>query len=145
MTRWIELWSRALAVFVVAIVVAAPALAQEASEDEASDMSGSIATLSGQVVIGPTCPVVRVDRLDQCQDRPYAATLSIRTPDGLSEVSEVTTDDQGNFSVQLDAGTYLVVPLTPPGSILPRGMPQTVTLAPGELSNVLVQYDSGLR
>lgn len=101
--------------------------------------------LTGDVVIGPTCPVVRLDRLGQCQDRPYAATLSIQTADGTTEVTRVTTDDQGHFGVALEPGTYEVVPLTPPGSSLPRGIPQTVTLADGVPLHIVVQYDSGIR
>jgi hypothetical protein len=102
------------------------------------------ATLAGEVLIGPTCPVVRLDRLAECQDQPDVATLSIQTSNGSQEVTQVTTDDQGRFSIELDAGTYLIVPLRPPGSILPRGIPQIVTLAPG-FSSVEVHYDSGIR
>lgn len=115
------------------------------SEPEVVSIMDAEPNLTGDVVIGPTCPVVRLDRLDQCQDRPYAATLSIQTADGTSQVTRVTTDDQGHFAVALEAGTYQVVPLTPPGSILPRGVPQTVTLVDGVTSSIVVQYDSGIR
>src|SRR5689334_11294094 len=109
-------------------------------------MADDQATLAGLVTIGPTCPgPVRLDRLGQCQDKPFAATLSIQTQDGSQEVAEVISDDQGQFSIQLDSGTYQIVPVTPPGSILPRGVPQAVTLNPGDVVNVTVHYDSGMR
>ena len=120
-----------------------PELAPDAASGEAP-VAGPV-TLTGQVLIGPTCPVVRLDRLDQCQDRPYPARVSIQTADGTSEVTQVTTDDQGRFLIDLDPGTYLIVPLTLPGHILPRGIPQPVTLDPGVVSTVIVHYDSGIR
>ena len=139
-------WLISALIVLLPLAFAAPVAAQEASTDEdTNDMSSNVAMLLGQVLIGPTCPVVRLDQPDQCQDRPYAATLSIRSVDGSQEIAQTTTDDQGQFSVELDPDTYLVVPLTPAGSILPRGIPQTVTLALGEPTNIVVRYDSGMR
>jgi hypothetical protein len=152
--RWWRAFGALVLVAAVGVWVSA-ALASDDSQtpDEATspefvgdDAAASArATLAGEVLIGPTCPVVRLDRLDQCQDRPYAATLSIQTSDSTQEVTQVTTDDQGHFSVELDPGTYVIIPLRPPGSILPRGIPQTVTLPPGVVSSVAVHYDSGIR
>jgi hypothetical protein len=152
--RWVRVLGALLLTALVGLSVSAVLASDETpTPDEASSPEGAgddaaapaRATLAGEVLIGPTCPVVRLDRVDQCQDRPYAATLSIQTSDSAQEVTQVTTDDQGHFSVELDPGTYQLVPLRPPGSILPRGIPQTVTLAPGVVSTVVVHYDSGIR
>jgi hypothetical protein len=136
--------SRALRTLLPVLVVLMVACVSPALAD--GEDAPSVGTLTGQVVIGPTCPgPVRVDRLDQCQDAPYAATLSIQTPDGAQELTQVTTDAQGQFTVDLDPGTYQLVPLSPPGRILPRGVPQTVDMAAGQVLSVIVQYDSGMR
>jgi len=137
-----------LAVVLAALVLGVTIVHAEydGSDPAATDVQPDVAMLNGQVVVGPACPgPTRVTQPPQCQDQPYAATLSIQTPDGTQEVTQVTTDPQGQFSVQLDPGTFHIVPLTPSGSILPRGIPQDVTLAPGETLNITVQYDSGIR
>ncbi len=56
-----------------------PVLAPDGASSQAP-VEGPV-TLSGQVLIGPTCAAVRLDRLDQCADRPYPASLSIQTAD----------------------------------------------------------------
>ncbi|HEV7663169.1 MAG TPA: hypothetical protein VGQ62_06510 [Chloroflexota bacterium] len=108
-----------------------------------SDASGSF--LVGQVLIGPICPVVRIGQGNQCADQPYAGTLSVRTTSGDQEVTQVLADAQGAFATELPPGTYEIVPLSPPGAILPRGIPQTVTLDAGQTTTVEVHYDSGIR
>jgi hypothetical protein len=105
----------------------------------------SSTTLVGQVLIGPVCPVVRVGQGNQCDDQPYQGNLSIRTPAGDQEITQVMADPQGSFAIDLGPGTYEVVPLSPPGHILPRGMPQTVTLEDGLTTTIVVHYDSGIR
>lgn len=140
----------------VMAVIAMSALGHAAWAQSASDtldpvaadgvaIGGDLSSLSGQVLIGAVCPVVRIDQPDQCADRPYQATLSIRTSADDQEVTQVTTDDQGIFAIDLAAGAYLVVPLTPPGRILPRGVPQTVALESGTTTTITVHYDSGIR
>jgi len=98
--------------------------------------------LEGQVLLGPTCPVVRPGT---CADRPYAATLAIKTPDGSQEIAQLTADAQGLFSIVLDPGTYLLVPLSPPGRRLPFAASQEVTLDPGTQTSITIHYDSGIR
>jgi hypothetical protein len=133
-----------LLLLVLILAMVSPAMGD--GDDPSTGITSQIGTLAGQVLIGPTCPgPVRVDRLGQCQDKPYAATLSIQTPDGTQELTQVSTDDQGQFSVDLDPGSYLVVPLTPPGQILPRGIPQTVDVMSGQTTTITVQFDSGIR
>ena len=114
-------------------------LSTSASAQSADDGS---TVLDGQVVLGPIAPVSMPGVPD---NRPYAATLSIQMPDATQEITQVTTDDQGVFSVALDPGSYLVVPLSPPGQSLPFGKPQTVTLDAGTVTTIVVQYDSGIR
>jgi hypothetical protein len=105
------------------------------------------AVLTGQVLIGPTCPVAAIDDngVGVCADRPFAAILSIKTQDDTLEVARVATDDQGLFSTTLAPGTYRIFPLTLTGHALPRGVPATVTLEPGSVTTLDLHVDSGIR
>ena len=111
----------------------------------AQDDQAETGTLQGQVLIGPVCPLARPNPPPGCEDQPYQATVSVQTPDGAQELCRFDTDEQGQFSIDLAAGDYLLVPVTPPGRILPRGQPQVVTVVAGQITLVELHFDSGLR
>jgi hypothetical protein len=147
MTTWWSGKRRFGAVLLAGALLCAPALTAAQSEtpvdDAMPDPTPAGTILAGRVLIGPVCPVVRPGA--QCEDQPYQGSLSIRTPAGDQEVTQITTDTQGVFAIDLAPGTYQIVPLSPPGAILPRGIPQTVTLDIGLTTTVEFHYDSGIR
>jgi hypothetical protein len=98
--------------------------------------------ITGLVLIGPMCPVMRAD--EPCPDQPFAATLLIRDSQGR-QLCTVASGDDGRFQVALPAGSYEVVPLAGGASGLPFAAPQWVTVAPGQYTAVTVAYDSGIR
>jgi hypothetical protein len=148
MTTW---WSGkrrfGAVLLLVGVLACAPASTVAQSEtpidEPMPDASPPSTILAGQVLIGPVCPVVRPG--DQCADQPYQGNLSIRTPSGDQEITQVAADPQGSFAVDLAPGTYQIVPLSPPGHILPRGIPQTVNVECGLTTTIEVHYDSGIR
>ena len=146
MTTW---WSskRRLrgALLLAGVLLCVPANSAAQSEQPVDEPDPSGTVLAGQVLIGPVCPVVHIGQADQCADQPYPGNLSIRTSAGDQEVTQVAADAQGSFAVDLAPGTYQIVPLSPPGHILPRGMPQMVTLDVGVTTTIEVHYDSGIR
>ena len=97
--------------------------------------------ITGLVLIGPMCPVMRLD--EPCPDRPFAATLIIRDSQGR-ELCAASSGEDGRFLVGLPPGSYELVPLTGPGG-LPFGASQWVAVAPGQYTDVTVSYDSGIR
>ena len=96
--------------------------------------------IRGLVTIGPTCPVERAD--SPCPDRPYEATIQVLDTGG-NVVTEVRSDADGRFEVELPAGTYTLHPVT--GSTPPSARDQQVTVRQGEVTEVAVQFDSGIR
>jgi len=98
--------------------------------------------ITGVVLIGPMCPVMRVD--EPCPDQPFAATLLIRDSQGR-ELCSVASGDDGRFQVDLPPGSYEVVPLASGGSGLPFAAAQWVTVAFGQYTAVTITYDSGIR
>ena len=73
---------------------------------------------------------------------PYAARLVIIDGDG-DKVTEVRSGEDGRFEVALPPGEYLIVP-APGGDPFPNGQPVAATVVPGEYTDVVIDYDSGL-
>ncbi|HSM70995.1 MAG TPA: carboxypeptidase-like regulatory domain-containing protein [Anaerolineales bacterium] len=96
--------------------------------------------IEGQVFIGPMCPVVREG--EECPDKPYQATLTITNPKG-ERIVQVQTDEEGRFRILLHAGEYVLHPESP--SAYPFAGEQTVIVQKGQFTQVIVNYDSGIR
>ena len=96
--------------------------------------------IEGQVFIGPMCPVVREG--EECPDQPYQATLTITNPKE-EKIVQVQTDEQGRFRILLHAGEYVLQPESP--NAYPFVGEQTVIVQEGKFTQVIVNYDSGIR
>src|SRR5438552_7997126 len=94
-TTWWSIKRRIGVLLLAGVLLCAPASTAAQSEQPVDDPSmpdpnTSSTTLAGQVLIGPVCPVVRIGQGDQCADQPYPGNLSIRTPAGDQEVTQIT-------------------------------------------------------
>lgn len=99
--------------------------------------------IEGQVLIGPTCPVMR-ENDPNCADKPYPTTLGLYQNGQL--LARLVTDDQGRFKVSPEPGTYTLVPEHKAGQIArPLQTEQRVVVNAGVYTSVKVIYDSGLR
>ncbi|MBI2845004.1 MAG: hypothetical protein HYX86_00515 [Chloroflexi bacterium] len=98
----------------------------------------------GQVLLGPQCPVVMEGQEEECADKPYQATIVVKTEDGSREITRFTSDTNGFFRVALPPGTYLLDPL-PGGEPFPFGKPQVVVVEPGKYIEMIIYYDTGIR
>ncbi len=96
--------------------------------------------IEGRIVAGPTCPEARGS---QCGDRPYQATVVVKTRTGSKEIMRYRSSEDGRFRVQLPPGTYLLVPLS--RSRLPRAGSQTVVVRQNQFTRVVIRYDTGIR
>jgi hypothetical protein len=95
-----------------------------------------------QVLIGPMCPVVQAGT--ECPDQPYQAELTLLDPNGR-EILQFETDAQGSYATSLEPGRYILRPESPPGSPLPSAEEQQFVVESGEITRLLVRYDSGIR
>ena len=98
--------------------------------------------ITGKAVVGPVCPVQIEGQ--ECPDKSYQATITVNSLNGR-KVVQFQTDEQGNFSVPLVPGEYILHPETPPGKPFPIAKEQHFTVTPGEYTRLTVQYDSGIR
>ena len=101
-------------------------------------------TLTGNVSIGPLCPVepcnVSPDRLAAA----YAAwPITISLPDG-NVVTTVVADPVTGYSVPLPPGTY-VVDIPHQGVGGSRDLPKTVIIRSGETVRLDISVDTGIR
>ncbi len=95
------------------------------------------------VTLGPTCPVMRIDVPDQCQDKPYSTNFVVKIASTNIEVAKVKSNDNGYFEIKLIPGKYLIVPES--DRMLPRAEPVTVDVKDNEFTSVNIVFDSGIR
>ena len=96
--------------------------------------------IEGQVLIGPMCPVVQEGQ--ECPDQPYQATLTVNSLSG-KKIVQVQTDEQGHFKIPLMPGEYILHPESLNG--IPYAGEQTFRVEAGAFTQIIVNYDSGIR
>jgi hypothetical protein len=100
--------------------------------------------IRGVAMAGPIRPVEQPG-VPNTAPLPFAI-ITVQPAGGGAEISRTVADSSGRFQIPIAPGTYLIVPLPPqPGAIYPRGIPQTVAVQPGGFTEVVVQYDTGIR
>jgi len=96
--------------------------------------------IEGQVLIGPMCPVVQEGQ--ECPDQPYQAAITVNSLNG-GKIVQVQTDEQGRFKIPLAPGEYILHPESPNG--IPYASEQTFIVEAGKFTQIIVNYDSGVR
>ena len=97
------------------------------------------------MILGPKCPPIFPGlKKESCEDKPYQATVIVKTEDGFREVTLFSSDRRGEFRVGLRPGTYRLEPL-PRGFPYPSPDTQIVKVEPGKFANVKILYDTGIR
>ena len=80
--------------------------------------------------------------------RPLVGNLDgwppVQTQDGVTEITRFTAEEDGTFLVPLAAGTYRLVPLSGPNGF-PFAEEQTVDVVSGEITQVQILFDTGIR
>lgn len=101
-------------------------------------------TLTGNVSIGPLCPVEPCSVPHERLVAAYAARpISISTPGG-TVVTTVIADPETGYSVALKPGTY-VIDIPHQGIGGSAELPATVTLMSGETLRLDISIDTGIR
>ena len=101
-------------------------------------------TLTGNVSIGPLCPVEPCSVPHERLVAAYAARpISISTPGG-TVVTTVIADPETGYSVALKPGTY-VIDIQHQGIGGSTELPATVTLTSGETLRLDISIDTGIR
>jgi hypothetical protein len=134
----------ALFIFALVIITIAVAVILNGGNMLTGPGTGN-ATLTGNVSIGPLCPVepCTVPR-DQLFAAFAARPISIATTGG-SIIASVVADPDTGYTVSLKPGTYTVVDIRHRGIGGSRDLPKTVTLRSGETVWLNISIDTGIR
>lgn len=98
--------------------------------------------IKGHVTVDAGCP----ETMDStpCSQIPLPAHIVIRDTSGTT-VREATSNGQGEFQLELPAGTYELHAANLSGAPLPAASPQQVVIEAGSITEVNVAFDSGVR
>jgi len=136
--------SRALFIMVLVLVTIAVAVALNSGGIPTGPAAAN-ATLTGNVSIGPLCPVEPCTLShDQLVAAYSARPLSIALPGG-AVVDTVIADPETGYAVSLKPGTYTVADMRHQGIGGSRDLPATVTLRSGETVWLNISIDTGIR
>jgi len=96
--------------------------------------------IEGQVLMGPMCPVAQPGQ--DCPDQAYQATLTVSSPSG-GTIVQFQTDAGGHFKIPLAPGEYILHPESPNG--IPFAVDQAIVVGTSQYTQIVVNYDSGIR
>ncbi len=97
--------------------------------------------IHGLLLVGPTCPVVR-EGVD-CPDRPAPSVPLVITGVDGAIAARTTTKDDGTFIVLVSPGQYTIS--KDPNTPFPTITPFQVTVPAGDITDVVVRGDTGIR
>ena len=101
-----------------------------------------IGRVSGTILLGPICPVVKDPPDPKCADKPIFGTFIVQNAMGNVEFSRFGTLRDGSFSVPLPAGEYSITWEEPKG---PGIQGRLVNVIAGETSEYAITFDTGIR
>ena len=101
-----------------------------------------IGRVSGTILLGPTCPVVKNPPDPKCADKPIFREFIVQNAMGNVEFTRFSTQRDGSFSVSLPAGEYYITWAEPLG---PGIQGQLVNVIAGEISEYTILFDTGIR
>jgi len=135
---------RSLFILLLVIVTIAVAVALNGGGIP-SETRGENATLTGNVSIGPLCPVepCRLSH-DQLVAAYAARPFSVTVPGG-PVVATIIADPDTGYAISLRPGTYTVVDTRYQGIGGSRDLPKTITLRSDEMVWLNISVDTGIR
>lgn len=99
--------------------------------------------ITGNVVLGPTCPVERIPPDPNCAPRPYPTKIDISKSGAGGVYKTVSTDANAAFQILLEAGNYVLKPQS--FGIYPRCGEEAVMISPYQFTDITLQCDTGIR
>lgn len=101
--------------------------------------------ISGRVLLGPTCPVMRDPPDPQCADKLYETSLVVTTVGGAQVVKQFSSNASGAFVVDVPPGEY-EVRSTAATNIHPYCRSSgTIKVDQGVFTDATIYCDTGIR
>lgn len=101
-----------------------------------------VGTVSGTILRGPICPVVKDPPDEKCADQPVFEDFIVKDVAGINEVAWFSTRRDGSFTVTLSAGEYSIESATPLG---PGIQAHLIEVRANETSEYTITFDTGIR
>lgn len=95
----------------------------------------------GIVTIGPITPVQKEGEINY---KPYKTTLIVRSENGLNQITEFNSGDDGSFKVYLKPGRY-VLESKKTSNLFPILKPVIVEVKENQFTEVNISFDTGIR
>lgn len=108
-----------------------------------SDRGASASGVGGRVLIGPQCPVEQVG--SPCPDKPVAAEIRVFAAGSQDVVATTRSDEKGRFGIDLEPGSYELLPVASQSGGFPSGARVPVVVHSGRRARVTLTLDSGIR
>ena len=106
---------------------------------------GSRGTILGNVLLGPTCPVVQNPPDPNCTDKPYQTDLVLTTADQSKVIQEFSSDISGRFRLEVPSGGY-VIRSAAAANLLPYcATSEPIRVGANRTTEVTVYCDTGIR
>lgn len=97
----------------------------------------------GTATVDAGCPVL--EGSSPCPRVPIRARILVKLPGRDVRLSAVETADDGRFEIVLAPGSYELQGQNLAGQPVPSAMPVTVTVHPGQFTDAMIEFDSGIR
>ena len=100
--------------------------------------------ISGIVLLGPICPVVKDPPEEECADKPFVTKLALTTSDQVRVIKEFSSDENGRFRVEVSPGEYAIRSAIA-ANVLPYCTSDIVKVNSGSYTETTVSCDTGIR
>jgi hypothetical protein len=104
---------------------------------------GPASGVAGRVLLGPQCPVLQAG--SPCPDKPVAAEVQVFKSGSDELVKSTDSGQDGRFRIDLEPGSYELLPVVSESGGLPYGKRVLVVVESGKYNRVTLSLDSGIR
>lgn len=101
-----------------------------------------VGRVSGTILLGPICPVMRDPPDEECADRPVFGTFVVKDISGVNEIVRFGTQRDGTFTTALPAGEYSIESETSLGLGIQA---HRIEVRADETSEYTITFDTGIR
>jgi len=106
----------------------------------------ALASVSGTLTAGPTCPVETVPPNPACAPRPVSGAFVVAAYSDGQEVARAVSHTDGSYSLELPTGMYTLTPLASSDKMMRAPDGKSITVGPNTARLVVdFTYDTGIR
>lgn len=106
---------------------------------------GSRGTILGNVLLGPTCPVVQNPPDPNCTDKPFQTDLVLTTADQSRVLQEFSSDIYGKFRLEFPPGEYAIRSAAAANLFPYCANSEPIRVGANRTTEVTVYCDTGIR